>query len=105
MMTSTLEIFATAATVAYVLFAIKRSLWQYPVGLLATALFFFVFLMARLYASTGLQVLFAAVQIYGWWYWLYGEKGNRPRITSMPLLFVAALCCGAVAAAGALSWV
>ena len=77
---ATLEILATAATVAYVLFAVKRSLWQYPVGLLATVLFFFVFLEARLYASTALQVLFAAVQLYGWWYWLRGDHGKRPNM-------------------------
>jgi nicotinamide mononucleotide transporter len=99
------EILATAATVIYVYFAIKRSLWQYPVGLVATILFFFVFLDARLYASTALQGLFAAVQVYGWWYWLHGSDGGRPLITSMPLIYVAALCCGALAFAGALSWV
>ena len=78
-MAATLEAFASVATVAYVFLAIKRSLWQYPIGLLATILFFFVFLDAKLYASTALQVLFAAVQIYGWWYWLRGKDGGRTR--------------------------
>jgi nicotinamide mononucleotide transporter len=104
-MAATIEILATAITVAYVLLAIKRSLWQYPVGLIATLLFFFVFLDARLYASTALQTVFAAVQVYGWWYWLRGDGGRRPRVTSMPLVYVALFGCGAVAFAGALSWV
>jgi len=104
-MAATLEILASAATVVYVLLAIKRSLWQYPVGLEATALFAVVFHDARLYASAALQGVFAAVQIYGWWYWLRGNDGGRPKITTTPLVFVAACCGGAVAFAGALSWV
>jgi nicotinamide mononucleotide transporter len=100
---ATLEIFATVATVAFVLLAIKRSIWQYPAGILGTVLFFFVFLDARLYSSTALQVLFLAVQAYGWWYWLRGDKGGRPRITSISPALVAALCMGALAFAWALS--
>ena len=103
-MSTTLEIIASVTTVVYVFLAIKRSLWQYPVGLVATILFLFVFLDARLYASSALQALFAAVQIYGWWYWLHGKDGERPHITTMPLVFVAALCGGALAFACALSW-
>jgi nicotinamide mononucleotide transporter len=99
----TLEILATAATVAYVVLAVKRSLWQYPIGLTATALFFFVFLEAKLYSSTALQVLFAAVQIYGWWYWLRGDGGRRPKITSMPPWLIAAMALGALIAAAVLS--
>jgi nicotinamide mononucleotide transporter len=98
-----LEMLATAATVAFVVLAVKRSLWQYPFGLAGTVLFFFVFLDAKLYSSTALQVLFAAVQIYGWWYWLRGDKGARPRITSIPLPLVGGLAAGAIVFAGLLS--
>jgi nicotinamide mononucleotide transporter len=102
---ATLEILATAATVAFVLLAVKRSIWQYPFGLLGTVLFFFVFLDAKLYSSTALQVLFAAVQVYGWWYWLRGDKGGRPNITSISPALVVGLCVGALAFAAALSGV
>ena len=52
---SWLEILATAFTVASVLLTVhlKRSL--YPVGIVATGLFFFVFWQAKLYASAGLH--------------------------------------------------
>ena len=98
-----LEILATAATIVYVLLAVKRSVWQYPIGILGTILFFFVFLEAKLYSSTALQVFFAAVQVYGWWYWLRGDHGKRPNITSLSLVFVAILCVGALLLAAALS--
>lgn len=76
----TLEILATVLTVACVLLANKRSLWQYPVGILGTVLFFFVVWQANLYANAALQVVFTGVQVYGWWYWLRGDQGKRPPI-------------------------
>lgn len=81
---SLLEILATIVTVACVFLAVKRSTWQYPVGIVGTILFFFVFLNAKLYASAGLQVFFTAVQVYGWWFWLRGYHGKAPPITSWP---------------------
>lgn len=89
-----LEILATAATVLCVALAVKRSLWQFPVGILATILFLAVFWQARLLSSAALQVFFSLVQFYGWWFWLYGDNGREPRITSWPPLIVAALCLG-----------
>lgn len=77
-----LEIIATVLTVACVGLANFRSTWQYPVGILGTVAFFFVVWSAGLFANAGLQVFFLFVQLYGWWYWLYGNKGEKPRITT-----------------------
>lgn len=89
------EIGATLATVASVLLTVRRSLWQYPVGIVATGLFLVLFWQARLYASAGLQVLFLAVQIYGWWFWLHGDAGRRPPIRSWPAARILAVCLAA----------
>jgi nicotinamide mononucleotide transporter len=75
-----LEIFATIFTVACVLLANVRSTWQYPIGIIGTTLFFFLFWQIGLYSSAVLQILFCAVQIYGWWFWLKGDNGNKPKI-------------------------
>lgn len=80
---STLEIFATIFTVLCVILAVKRSTWQYPIGLIGTVLYYFVFQKVGLYASAGLQIFFLAVQLYGWWFWLYGDAGKKPKITSI----------------------
>ena len=82
---------AIGFTVVCVVFAVKRSLWQYPTGILATVLFFWIFLEAKLYASMSLQIIFVLVQIYGWWYWLYGDAGKRPPITTWPGWVIVAL--------------
>lgn len=89
------EIGATVATVVSVLLTVRRSLWQYPVGMVATGLFLVLFWQAQLYASAGLQVLFLGVQIYGWWFWLYGDAGGRPPVRSWPATRLLAVCAAA----------
>jgi nicotinamide mononucleotide transporter len=84
-----LEIAATVITLACVILGVKRSLWQFPVGIVGTALFFFVVVRREIYANAALQVFFVCVQVYGWWYWLRGDRGKRPRIrTTNPWLLL-----------------
>lgn len=102
-MMSPLELAASVLTLACVLLAVKRSIWTYPVGIVGTGLYFFVFWGAKLYSSAWLQVVFICAQGYGWWYWLHGAKGRQPRIGSWPWMSVGALCAGALLAAFAMS--
>lgn len=91
------EATAVVATVASVMLTVRRSLWQYPVGLVATALYLVVFTRSHLFASASLQIVFMAVQTYGWWFWLRGDAGARPPLRSWPLRRLAAVCTIAVA--------
>ncbi len=96
-----LEAAATAATVFSVLLTVRRSLWQYPVGIAATLLFMGVFARADLYASTALQVAFLAVQVYGWWFWMRGDAGRAPPIRLWPTRLILAVLAVALGLAGA----
>lgn len=78
--TSWLEIFAILFTLASVFLTNLRKKSLYPIGIVGTILFFFVFWSAKLYASAGLQVYFTLVQLYGWWFWLKGNNGQEPNI-------------------------
>ncbi len=89
------EPIAVVLTIASVLLAVKRSLWQFPVGIAASSVFLIVFAQSKLYASGALQIVFIAVQIYGWWYWLRGDHGARPKFTSIPALHLIGLCVAA----------
>jgi len=91
------EIAAMAAVVICVLLAVRRSLWQFPFGFLGTGLYLFVFWEARLYSSAILQIFFAAVQGYGWWYWLKGDNGRAPPIRSTPPAWLAGYCLAGLA--------
>ena len=87
-----LEIVATGLTLACVVLAVKRSLWQFPAGILGTGLGFFVFWKAGLYSSAVLQPIFIVVQVYGWWFWLRGHNARAPPIRATPLPFVLVAC-------------
>jgi nicotinamide mononucleotide transporter len=103
-MTDPLEIAATALTLVCVILAVKRSLWQFPTGIVGTGLGFFVFWNAGLVSSAILQPIFIAVQVYGWWFWLKGDNSRAPRIRETPLPLVGLACLGAILAAVAGAW-
>jgi nicotinamide mononucleotide transporter len=84
------ELAATLVTLACVILGVKRSLWQFPVGIIGTAIFFVVVWRQQLWANAVLQVFFVFVQLYGWWYWLRGDHGGRPPIRTANRVQVAA---------------
>ena len=69
-------------TVAFVLgvlnivLLIRRSLWNYPVGIVMVTIYGYVFFQAHLYSDSMLQVFFFAVQIVGWVAWLRHRSGD-----------------------------
>lgn len=48
---------------------IRRSLWAFPVGLVAVSVQGVLFWEARFYADAVLQGFFFACLAYGWWHW------------------------------------
>lgn len=48
---------------------VRRSLWNYPFGIVMVVLYAVVFYEARLYSDALLQIFFLVIQLYGWWYW------------------------------------
>jgi|JI6StandDraft_1071083.scaffolds.fasta_scaffold00116_45 nicotinamide mononucleotide transporter len=102
-MTDPLEIAATALTLVCVVLAVKRSLWQFPTGILGTGLGFFVFWNSHFYSSAVLQPIFIAIQVYGWWFWVRGNNSAPPpiRTTPLPLILGGALAALTLAFLGA----
>lgn len=64
-----LEIIAVALGLANVGLLVRRSIWNYPFGMVMVALYFIIFRDARLYGEAALQVFFFVVQGWGWWLW------------------------------------
>lgn len=73
---SWIELFAAGLGVVNVWLVVRRSVWNYPFGLVMVTLYGFVFFQARLYSDTILQVYFFVVQVFGWWYWLKGRDNE-----------------------------
>jgi nicotinamide mononucleotide transporter len=47
----------------------RRHLWCWPIGLVSVLLYARIFLDAKLYSDLLLQLIFAVMQLYGWWQW------------------------------------
>lgn len=56
---------------------IKRSLWAFPVGLVAVSVQAVLFWQATFYADAKLQGFFFICLAYGWWHWTR-DKGDAP---------------------------
>src|ERR1044072_2044069 len=65
-----LEGVAAGLGVLNVALVVRRSVWNYPFGLVMVALYFFVFAEAKLYSDALLQIFFFVVQLYGWVNWV-----------------------------------
>lgn len=64
-----LEWSAVAASILGVWLMARRHILAWPVGLVAVALYAVVFIEARLYSDTLLQVVFGGFLLYGWLSW------------------------------------
>ena len=66
--------FVTGAFCVWLL--IKENIWNWPVAIANQVLSLVLFYRSSLYGDAGLQVVFIAVSLYGWWNWLYGGEGH-----------------------------
>lgn len=95
------EIASAIITALAVWLTARQRVWCWPVSLVSVVMYAIVFGRARLYADTGLQVIYGAFALYGWWAWLHGGTGGGAlRVTRLSRMqLAAALAVGAIAAA------
>jgi len=63
------EVVAVLLGTANIILLVRRSIWNFPVGMVMVALYFWIFWGARLYSDMLLQIFFLAVQAWGWMAW------------------------------------
>ena len=64
-----IEAVAVVLGLANITLIIRRSVWNYPFGIVMVVLYAHIFWNAKLYSDAGLQVFFLIVQFYAWWAW------------------------------------
>jgi len=74
-----LELFGTLSSLIYLYFSIKQSIWLWPLGLLSSALYVFVYFFSKFYADMGLQVYYVVISVYGWYHWIYGKGSGAEK--------------------------
>ena len=73
------ETIAAVFGVISVFLSVRQNIWSWPTAIVNTGMYIFVFFAAKLYADTGLQVIYVILNAYGWYHWLYGGK-NRTEL-------------------------
>ena len=75
---SWLDLINLVLGVAGVALMVRRSLWAFPVGLVAVTVQGVLFYQTRFYADAALQVLFFGALAWGWRHWRRGEGPELP---------------------------
>lgn len=63
-----------------VVLMIRRTLWAFPVGLVAVTVQGVLFFRAKFYADAALQIFFFAALAGGWWHWAHGRGANEAEL-------------------------
>jgi len=76
--TTLLEYFAVIFGILSVWYASRENIWVYPTGIINVALYVYLFITAKLYAQSLVQVYYLVISIYGWYNWVHhpSEEGS-----------------------------
>ena len=67
-----IEIFGAVTGILYVFLEIRQTIWLWPVGIITSAVYIWVFFTSKLYADMSLQVYYLIISIMGWYWWVNG---------------------------------
>ncbi|MCC6269696.1 MAG: nicotinamide mononucleotide transporter [Microbacteriaceae bacterium] len=88
-----------------VLLAARRNIWTYPIGVVNNLVFLALFLSVGIYATAGLQIVYLAFGLHGWWRWSRGAEQNRTYIGRTPPHAIPVLILAGLSGATVLWWV
>jgi nicotinamide mononucleotide transporter len=76
-----IEAFGFITGVINVWLLARQNIWNWPVGLANNAAYLILFATTGLYGDAGLQIVYIALSIYGWWNW--ARRGSAARLPVM----------------------
>ena len=79
---SALEIIAVLLSATAVWLTVKQNLLCWPLGLVSVLMYAWVFFDVKLYSDMLLQLVYAVLQLYGWWQWTRGGVQHAGRQVS-----------------------
>lgn len=71
-----IEVFGAITGIIYVFLEIRQTIWLWPVGIITSAVYIWVFFTSKFYADMSLQVYYLVISILGWYWWIKGT-GHR----------------------------
>ncbi|MDH4873611.1 nicotinamide riboside transporter PnuC [Pseudomonas sp. BN515] len=79
---SPLELLAASLGVLAVWLTVRQNLWCWPIGLVMVLMYSWIFFEVKLYSDMLLQLVYAGLQLYGWWQWTRGGTQHDGRRVS-----------------------
>lgn len=74
---SSLEVFGFVTGGACVWLLVREDVASWPIGLANNLTYLVIFFRSRLFADAGLQVVFFAVGVWGWYHWVFRRGARR----------------------------
>ena len=68
-----IEVFGAVTGIIYVFLEIRQTIWLWPVGIITSAVYIWVFFTSKIYADMSLQVYYLVISILGWYWWASGS--------------------------------
>ncbi len=78
-----IEVFGAVTGILYVILEIKQNIWLWPLGLITSGIYVYVFFTSKFYADMGLQTYYLVISVYGWYWWLRG--GRKSEADALPV--------------------
>ncbi|MBV5332552.1 nicotinamide mononucleotide transporter, partial [bacterium] len=50
--------------------------WDWPLSIVASLLYAWLFFESKLYGETGVNLFFAVSSVWGWWQWVRGSRAS-----------------------------
>jgi nicotinamide mononucleotide transporter len=67
-----IELFGAVTGIIYVFLEIRQTIWLWPVGIITSAVYIWVFFTGKIYADMSLQGYYLIISILGWYWWARG---------------------------------
>jgi nicotinamide mononucleotide transporter len=81
------ELIAVLLAIAYLVFAIKQSLWCWPCSIGSTAIYTWLFWEVSLPFQMALNVYYFIMALYGWWTWRQLSRDSGTALSSRSLAY------------------
>ena len=90
---SFLELIAVISAIFYIVFVIRENIICWFFASISAIIYIWLFIEAKLYMESMLNVCYLAIAVYGWYQWINGqtENSNKPIISWPPIIHVQAI--------------
>jgi nicotinamide mononucleotide transporter len=79
------EVIAVLLGIAYLLLAVRESLWCWYAAFVSTAIFLYLFWQVDLLMESALQIYYLVMAVYGWRQWQGGGSDSEGHVASLPI--------------------